>query len=68
MYATRTLLFNLKIFFTSKPSIFGKFAVFLLSAAHDAINITNNARKVKEGIFLILSKFSLNTIRISLKK
>ena len=51
--------------FNSKPSIFGKFAIFSLSAAHDRKNIAKKARKVKEDIFFILSTFSRNTINIS---
>ena len=65
MNAASKLLFNLKIFFTTNPSIFGKFAIYSLSTAHDAIKITKKARKVKEGIFFILSTFSLNTININ---
>ncbi|MCS5552948.1 MAG: hypothetical protein NZ878_06555 [SAR324 cluster bacterium] len=57
MYAASIFLLNLYTFFTSNPSIFGKFAKYSLSAAHDAIKITKNNWEIKTEKIFILSAF-----------
>ena len=68
MYAASIFLFNLYTFFTSNPSIFGKFAIYSLSAAHDAIKITKNNWEIKTEKIFILSAFKQLVFREKQKK